>query len=527
MSAKSTSLVPATRPVIKPQVVKYRTVRKGKELPVLLFDLLSDATPHPHEIETMGVIIRFLKTLDIKVTKDKKNNLFVTIPLSNGKPSKTMFSSHMDTVQHKAEKIKLRVITFPEKEKGFIKAVTQDDKPTILGADDKVGVYIMLKMIEAKIPGYYAFHVGEERGAIGSRFAAKDRPKFFKKFDRCIAFDRRGYSDVIHTQRGHRGCSVVFTDHLTKEMNELLTKRLPGAKVTFKATSGVFTDSAEYDHLISECTNLSVGYFHHHSSSEYFDSWWLLKVFIPLLLNIKWEELPAKREAKKHVWGTSNTNWGGGYGYGGYDGYSNKQSDSRYQTNIPTYLQNTPDWAPLEGWPNAISTYEMKQRIRRWLHHGLMGNVEDLYDHMSAHSNLVSDYGDLLDILFVSIGTLETILEGLDTVPITSREELKRKLEGLYKQMVEDSQIGCEDDEKEQTDNEEDISPLIIFDTEEYKAYISEERKIQLPLYSKSRKLLKRKHLKTLTVGTNIFVKYKEEFVHVHTVFVNDLYRLV
>ena len=41
-------------------------------------------------------------------------------------------------------------------------------RKTILGADDKAGMVILLYMIEKKIPGLYYFFIGEEVGCIGS-----------------------------------------------------------------------------------------------------------------------------------------------------------------------------------------------------------------------------------------------------------------------------------------------------------------------------------------------------------------------
>ena len=72
--------------------------------------------------------------------------------------------------------------------------------PCVLGADDKLGCYIMCRLIEAGVSGLYVFHVGEEVGGIGSSYLAKTYPDKFHNIDRCIAFDRKGYSDVITHQ---------------------------------------------------------------------------------------------------------------------------------------------------------------------------------------------------------------------------------------------------------------------------------------------------------------------------------------
>ena len=177
----------------------------------------------------------------------------------------------------------------------------------ILGADDKLGCYIMCRMIEKGIPGLYVFHHGEECGAIGSKWLAKNKPEFVKDIDYCVAFDRQDYSDVITSQTGGRCCSDEFADALCGELN----KNLP-PKQQMSKSSGVFTDSASYTSLIPECTNISVGYKRQHTSSEKFDLEWLERMLIPAVFKVNWSKLPVKRDPKaRETWGMGNY-----YGYG-------------------------------------------------------------------------------------------------------------------------------------------------------------------------------------------------------------------
>ena len=76
-------------------------------------------------------------------------------------------------------------------------------------------------------------------------------------------------------------------------------------------SGGSFTDTANYDHIIPECTNMSVGYFNAHSAREtqLLDYLWKLK---DAFVRIDCEGLVTERDAKAPVeWSMS-----GYYGYG-------------------------------------------------------------------------------------------------------------------------------------------------------------------------------------------------------------------
>jgi hypothetical protein len=77
-------------------------------------------------------------------------------------------------------------------------------------------------------------------------------------------------------------------------------------------STGSFTDTANYDHIIPECTNLSVGYFSAHSARET----QLLDYIIKLkdaFIRIDCEALVTDRDPHAPV----EYNMGGYYGYGG------------------------------------------------------------------------------------------------------------------------------------------------------------------------------------------------------------------
>jgi hypothetical protein len=141
----------------------------------------------------------------------------------------------------------------------------KDDKMP-LGADDGVGVWLLLEMIDAGVPGTYIFHRGEERGGIGSRSMAANYEEFLARHKWAIAFDRRGTGDIITEQMMGETASVKFAAALADVLNK--------AKMDYKpCPSGVFTDTANYAHIIPECTNVSVGYDSEHTPAETLDVW--------------------------------------------------------------------------------------------------------------------------------------------------------------------------------------------------------------------------------------------------------------
>jgi len=123
-------------------------------------------------------------------------------------------------------------------------------------------------MVEARVPGLYVFHAGEEHGGLGSKWLAENRADLLTDIKFAVAFDRKGTSDVITHQMGKRTCSDQFARQLAGQL---------GGTYVPDGT-GVFTDTLHYADLIQECTNISVGYDGAHSATESLDLIHLLEV---------------------------------------------------------------------------------------------------------------------------------------------------------------------------------------------------------------------------------------------------------
>lgn len=200
--------------------------------------------------------------------------------------SETLFTTHLDTFSTEYEKIN-QIIDKDDPYK------ISTDETTILGGDNKLGCAILIGMIENNISGTYYFFIGEEPldsgGIYGSKNALKSNPEFFKKFKRCIAFDRRKYGSIVVRQMGRMCCSMDFAKKIAEEFD------IRGIKWDQEGGFGYYTDTAVFMDTIPECTNLSAGGFNEHYKNEWVDLNYTYEVY-KTALDVNWESLPTVRE---------------------------------------------------------------------------------------------------------------------------------------------------------------------------------------------------------------------------------------
>lgn len=255
----------------------------------ILFEMMTYKRPYRSKSEE-DFISKFLAPLieEINVQENDKNvawfdsigNIFFCVEEKG--PSETLFSCHTDTVHPSG---------------GGRQTLVYDDEWVMaqeesqLGADDAVGVWIMCECIKARKPGLYIFHVGEEAGGVGSLHAAKESAHLLRNCKRAIAFDRRGTHSIITEQARGVCCSYEFAAALGREL-----------KLGHVADdTGSFTDTANYLHLIPECTNISAGYEREHSYSEKLNYQYALKL-LQAVLAADFESLPTARKAETPEW---------------------------------------------------------------------------------------------------------------------------------------------------------------------------------------------------------------------------------
>jgi Peptidase family M28 len=272
--------------------------------------LTSRTYPHGHEEDIFPLLP---KDLDV----DQFGNLYKYV----GERPSTMFTSHLDTAGS----------TLTDITHEFDGDLIKTDGFSILGADDKAGVTIMLYMIENNIPGLYYFFLGEEVGCVGSKKVAElHKSMKVDGITKVISFDRRGTTSIITHQASQRCCSDEFGEALANALNNA------GAEVYDNDTvlsykndpTGLYTDSAQFIKIYPECTNISVGYQHEHNQTEQQNIKHLDKLAKAAVL-VDWESLPVSRDPSKVE-----------YRDYGYDSYG-------YNRHSPTY------W---DDWDGAYST---------------------------------------------------------------------------------------------------------------------------------------------------------------------------
>lgn len=247
------------------------------------------------------------------------------------------FMAHHDTV-HKTDGVQ-KVIYDPVKQYAYV------EHDECLGADCTTGVWLILEMIRNKVPGVYIVHSGEECGGIGSGALVKSYPKWLLAIDFAISFDRMGTDSIITHQMGMRCCSESFVSDLESILN-----------LNLKSDSGgVYTDSYEYADDVSECTNISVGYYNQHSKHEYQDVGFAIRLR-NRLITADWSKLKPYRDPSITEWddwkqsrsggGWTSQNYISSYDRGYYNNTTVSQRDidtlcEKYR-NVESIVQNYP-----------------------------------------------------------------------------------------------------------------------------------------------------------------------------------------
>jgi di/tripeptidase len=167
---------------------------------------------------------------------------------------------------------------------GIVRLAKEERASNCLGADDCAGIYVALRMIEAGVRNVtYVFHRQEEAMGKGSNYLANNEEAWLQHFNVCLALDRRGTSDIITSQLGEECASLEFAESLSTQLG-----------IGHKPAVGSFTDSANYTHLIPECSNLSIGYYNEHSEDEVLDLNYL-ELISQRLIVVDWDSLAIKR----------------------------------------------------------------------------------------------------------------------------------------------------------------------------------------------------------------------------------------
>ena len=339
--------------------------------------------------------------------EDGLGNYYIQI----GETPSTMFTCHLDTADKTQTKVK----------HVFDGNIIRTDGKSILGADDKAGMTVILYMIQKQVPGLYYFFIGEEVGCIGSRKLADTwtKTEFSKYIKKVVSFDRRGTDSIITYQMFGRCCSDEFAQELGNRMNATGNKM----KMVLDDT-GILTDSAKFVRLVPECTNISVGYQNEHTGKESQDIEFLRRL-CNTVVKVDWETLPVKRDALEE---DDYDHYYSGYGY---------ESMSKY--NYGNYQEN-PEWQEenythvlLDGKTKRVYIAtsridEEKAEIYKWL-----GTQVEYYDVQSIVWNGHSLYFEAKSGKLEFVGNRTDLMEMIEELKAIPKNKISEVLPGKKK----------------------------------------------------------------------------------------------
>ena len=280
---------PPASPIVKGQQSSFARLPIDKSH---LLDILSLVRPANSKGEQMLVqyITDHLEALGVTYAIDGYGNISVNLLPTNETTSRVMFTAHTDTVHKNADTTRhTQQLVFLD-DKHEIVGLPIDSESTCLGADDGTGCWVLLRLIEAKIPALYVFFRAEEIGGLGSEYYRADKANadLLESLTHCISFDRKGYNDIIVEQWAGRCASDEWAIDFAEQLNTI------DSSINLSPNTGTFTDSANFTDIIAECTNISVGYAKQHTDQETQDMAFADKL-VQALLQIDWLKQPSHR----------------------------------------------------------------------------------------------------------------------------------------------------------------------------------------------------------------------------------------
>ena len=167
----------------------------------------------------------------------------------------TCMVAHTDTVHSLVPQSNFEIYT----DKNILFSIdTRSYKRCGIGGDDKVGVYLALKMMQSKSRCKAAFFVDEEIGCVGS--AAAD-VKFFKDVNLCLQADRKNVREVTSSINGIQMYGTEFAECIAPII----------LSNNFKEVDGGTTDVGELGSSLRGIPmfNVACGYYSPHTDNEF------------------------------------------------------------------------------------------------------------------------------------------------------------------------------------------------------------------------------------------------------------------
>lgn len=220
----------------------------------LLYDILRIQSHTRKSKDMEQFIINYCVDKDYAVELDYRN-IYVTKGEADIYPC---FAAHTDTVHPLIPTNNYSIRT----KKGKIYAWDRFlNRPTGVGGDDKVGIFIALDCLDKLEYGKAAFFHDEEAGCLGSSAAQLE---FFDDCAFVLQADRKGSKDFVAMAIGIE----LFGD----EFQEAVAPILEDLGYRFEYGGGMTDVSTLKDiGLDIACANVSCGYYNPHMATEYVD----------------------------------------------------------------------------------------------------------------------------------------------------------------------------------------------------------------------------------------------------------------
>ena len=191
-------------------------------------------------------VLEQLKDIDLRIEEDSFGNIFITKGVADSYPCVT---AHFDEVHFPTDK---QIIV----EGDAIYAVNQRGEMVGIGADDKNGLWIIIRLLQKRPILKVALFVQEETGCKGSKACSLN---FFTDVPYILAVDRKGETDVVTV-----GKDVVLCSN---DMFPVSTLQ----KYGYECVVGGRTDVVALKErgLTIPCCNIGCGYYNAHTNEEY------------------------------------------------------------------------------------------------------------------------------------------------------------------------------------------------------------------------------------------------------------------
>ena len=218
----------------------------------LLHTLYKINSKSGNEAAIKNFVRTYLADMCVDIRGDEFGNLFITKGVAKEYPCVV---AHLDEV-HNVDDRQIVV------DGDMVYAIDSQGNRVGVGADDKNGVWIALRLLEAKAVLKVALFVDEERlnGEAGCRGSRACNLAEFDDVKCLLQCDRRGASDVVAEGKGGiRLCEDGFIPQAILD------------RYGYQYTSGGRTDVVALRErgLLKNSCNISCGYYNAHKDDEY------------------------------------------------------------------------------------------------------------------------------------------------------------------------------------------------------------------------------------------------------------------